>query len=73
MHSEETKRSLNIPSASGNKSDATEPTAIRAASLLAVLAALWLLAPRPAHAQSETVLYNFCSVQVSYTCTEQKL
>lgn len=70
MHSEETKRSLNIPSASGNKSDATEPTAIRAASLLAVLAALWLLAPRPAHAQSETVLYNFCSVQVSYTCTD---
>src|SRR5271167_2038728 len=35
--------------------------AIRGAVTLAVISALLLIASRPAHAQTEIVLYNFCS------------
>ena len=72
MHSSQAKRSPNLHSASGKKIDLTHPAtaALRAASMLALLSALSLLAPRPAHAQTETVLYNFCSVQVSGLCTD---
>jgi uncharacterized repeat protein (TIGR03803 family) len=71
MHSARTKRSLNIRRA-WKMSDPTRPgtAAIRAAAMLPLLSALLLVASRPAHAQTETVLYNFCSVQVSGTCTD---
>jgi hypothetical protein len=72
MHSAETKRNLNIRGAAGMKSDVTMPLrdGIRAAALLAALSALLLVATRPAHAQTETVLYDFCSVMTSGACQD---
>jgi uncharacterized repeat protein (TIGR03803 family) len=71
MHSADTQRNLNI-SGAGKKSDATRlaTAAIHAASMLAVLSVLLLVSPRTAHAQTETVLYNFCSIQVSGVCQD---
>jgi len=72
MHSADTRRILNLHTTAGKKSDAPKPAtaAIRAASMLAVLSALLLVSPRPAQAQTETVLYNFCSIQVAGACTD---
>jgi uncharacterized repeat protein (TIGR03803 family) len=63
MHSANSLQDLKIPAA-GKKSGAGKlaTAAIRAALMLAMLSALLLVTPRPAHAQTETVLYNFCSV-----------
>ncbi len=44
--------------------------ATRSALILAVIAVLLLLAARPAHAQTETVLYNFCSVESQGDCLD---
>src|SRR5208282_4508261 len=42
----------------------------RGALTLAVVAVLLLIAARPAHAQTETVLYNFCSVESQGVCVD---
>jgi uncharacterized repeat protein (TIGR03803 family) len=64
MHSEGTTNSAkyrpNIPSVVPRPSDGTGRRNHHALTL-AVLSALLLIAARPAQAQTETVLYNFCS------------
>src|ERR1039457_2655108 len=44
------------------------PLATRGALTLAVLSALLLMAARPAHAQTESVLYTFCSLGAPQYC-----
>jgi uncharacterized repeat protein (TIGR03803 family) len=72
MHSAQTKQSLNLPGAPRKRFDAKRPGtgALRAAAMLALLSARFLITARPARAQTETVLYNFCSVQVSGSCQD---
>jgi uncharacterized repeat protein (TIGR03803 family) len=59
-------------STSGQKSSAMKPAAaaVRRSLTLALLPAVLLLVARPALAQTETVLYNFCSIEVGGSCQD---